>query len=77
MRILDVNNDGFMDVVIGNATKRLTRIWSPDQHKWIECEFPVELVHVDAAGNRSDAGVRFGVWQSNGQASFLVTQRGY
>ncbi len=29
VRLLDVNNDGFMDVVIGNDKVRQTRIWRP------------------------------------------------
>ncbi len=33
VRILDANNDGYMDVLIGE--KKLTRIWDPKQSNWI------------------------------------------
>ncbi len=61
VRVLDVNNDGYMDVVIGNEKLRQTRIWSPKTRKWATTDFPAEIVSVDEKGNRRDAGVRFGV----------------
>src|SRR5262249_25236667 len=30
VRLLDVNNDGYMDVVIGNEKVKQTRVWSPN-----------------------------------------------
>jgi len=72
VRLLDVNHDGFMDAVIGNETVRQTRIWSPEKRQWIVGDFPVPMVTVDPQGSRRDAGVRFGVLDSSGRASFLV-----
>jgi hypothetical protein len=72
VRLLDVNNDGFMDVVIGNENVRQTRIWSPEKRQWIVGDFPVPIVTVDPQGNRRDAGVRFGVLDKSGRASCLV-----
>lgn len=72
VRLLDVNNDGFMDVVIGNEKVHQTRIWSPQKRQWIVGDFPVPIVTVDAQGNRLDAGVRFGVLDKGGRASLLV-----
>lgn len=72
VRVLDLNNDGFMDVVIGNEKVRQTRIWSPKRQQWITTDFPVEIVSVDGQGNRRESGVRFGVLQANGYASLLV-----
>lgn len=72
VRILDLNADGYMDVVIGNEKVQKTRVWSPEKKAWTTTEFPVALVHVDTEGNRHDAGVRFGILQKNGFASFLV-----
>lgn len=72
VRILDLNADGYMDVVIGNEKVQKTRVWSPEKKVWTTTEFPVALVHVDADGNRHDAGVRFGILQKNGFASILV-----
>jgi hypothetical protein len=65
VRILDLDGDGFMDVVIGNEQLRRTRVWRPKQGAWQESEFPVAL-----------AGVRFGVLRDRGMASFIATVEG-
>ena len=44
VRILDLNNDGYMDVVIGNERVRQTRVWSPAKNQWITSDFPVAIV---------------------------------
>jgi putative membrane-bound dehydrogenase-like protein len=72
VRLLDVNNDGFMDVVIGNQAVRKTRLWDPERRRWRELGFPVRLVGTDANGTVHSSGVRFGVLQTNGFASLLV-----
>ncbi len=72
VRVLDVNGDGYMDVVIGNERVRQTRLWSPATRTWIISDFPVQIVEVDAQGNRLDAGVRFGVLTKDGRASLMV-----
>ena len=43
IRTLDLNNDGFMDVVIGNDAVRQTRVWSPQKRSWIVGDFPVQI----------------------------------
>ena len=40
VRILDANNDGYMDVLIGE--KKLTRIWDPKQSNWMEHKLPFD-----------------------------------
>ncbi len=72
VRLLDLNNDGYLDVVIGNEQVRKTRIWNPKENAWIETSFPTQLVSVDPAGNRHDAGVRFGVISADGLPMMLV-----
>ncbi len=67
VRVLDLNNDGFMDVVTANEHAQKTRVWNPATRSWNEATFPVQIASV----NR-DAGVRFGVLQPNGRASALV-----
>ncbi len=79
VRLLDVNNDGYLDVVIGNDKLKRTRLWQPETNSWKDIDFPVTLVEVTADGERRDAGVRFGALQASGNASFLVAsekQRG-
>jgi putative membrane-bound dehydrogenase-like protein len=63
VRLLDLDNDGYMDVVIGNDKLRQTRRWSPQTGTWITSDFPVSLV---------GEGVRFGVVRPDGHASLLV-----
>ena len=41
VRLLDANNDGFMDVLIGTSNRRLTRVWRPLSQLWAESAFPV------------------------------------
>jgi peptidoglycan/xylan/chitin deacetylase (PgdA/CDA1 family) len=71
-RLVDLNHDGLMDVVIGNGRVRATRVWSPRSGEWIDGGFPVPIVETGAPGPACDAGVRFGVLQENGFASVLV-----
>ena len=72
VRLLDVNNDGYMDAVIGNEHLRQTRVWDPQTKRWETAPFPVSLVQVDADGTRTDAGARFGILQPSGNASFFI-----
>jgi putative membrane-bound dehydrogenase-like protein len=63
VRLLDVNNDGYMDVVIGVAGDRSafqTRVWDVKSAGWRTIDFPAP---VDA--------VRFGVLDFNGRATAL------
>lgn len=70
VRLLDLNADGYLDVVIGNDELRRTRLWQADENRWHESEFPASLVRVDADGQRRSTGGRFGVL--DGQVIFLV-----
>lgn len=76
VRLMDINGDGHMDAVVGNEKVCQTRLWSPqsvDQPgRWIASKFPLPLVSVDTQGSRTATGIRFGVLQKNGMASFLI-----
>ena len=72
VRLLDLNHDGFLDVIIGNDQVQKSRLWLPEQQRWQETDFPVQIVHVDAAGDRHQAGVQFFVARPDGHASLLV-----
>ncbi|QDV17547.1 Cytochrome c [Gimesia panareensis] len=70
VRLLDLNADGFMDVVIGNEQVQKTRIWNPGQQSWSETGFPTRLVAApDTQGKQAIRG-RFGV--VNGQVILLT-----
>jgi putative membrane-bound dehydrogenase-like protein len=64
VRLLDVNRDGYLDVVIGNDKLQHTAVWSPQRKDWVIGDFPVPLVAEGAS-----TGVQFGVLTSNGSAS--------
>ena len=72
VRLLDLNGDGFLDVVIGNERGLVTRIWEPGAGRWRETSFPTPLVRADAAGRRHEAGVRFGVVTPDGRPVALL-----
>ncbi len=40
VRLLDLNHDGYLDVVIGNAAVRQTRVWQPAAKRWQASAFP-------------------------------------
>jgi putative membrane-bound dehydrogenase-like protein len=72
VRLLDVNNDGFTDVLIGNDAVRRTRVWKPSSRQWKESALPVAFVQRAADGTRQDTGVRFGVLGEGGQAAMVL-----
>ncbi len=71
VRLLDLDGDGFLDVVIGNAALQRTRRWRPDRREWQESAFPTVLVETQAGVSR-ESGVRFGVVNPGGRAMALV-----
>jgi len=73
VRLIDVNNDGYMDAVIGNENLRQTRVWIPQTKRWKTAAFPVSLVQIADDATRTDAGARFGVLQPSGNASFFIS----
>ncbi len=64
VRLVDLDADGFQDVVIGNARVRQTRLWLPKESKWTVGPFPTSLV--------ADGGARFGVLDSSGFPTVMV-----
>ena len=61
VRLLDLNGDGFQDVVIANEQVRQTRLWSPAERRWLVGEFPRSLVSVDKEGIRRSSHAQFGI----------------
>lgn len=57
VRLLDVNSDGYLDVVIANAQQQTTRVWSPLEKRWLAAEFPARLVAVESTAPLGRFGV--------------------
>lgn len=72
VRLLDVDNDGFQDVLIGNDDRKTTRLWVAKDERWRETDLPVSFVREDNGGH-CVSGVRFGVLQKDGRASMIVS----
>jgi len=72
VRLMDLNDDGFMDVVAGNEQSGFTRVWQPEARKWKEAGFPAAVTLPTKSGKRNDAGVRFGVVRKDGQVTALA-----
>lgn len=66
VRVLDIDNDGYMDVIIGNAKAKLSRIWDPKKSVWREVPFPTVV----------SSGLRFGVLDEGGRAVVMETSGG-
>lgn len=71
IRLLDLDNDGFMDVVIGNEQMRKTRLWSTARSGWVESPLPVRILARAQKSGTTDAGVRFGILRKDGGASMI------
>ncbi len=70
VRLLDVNNDGFLDATIGNAETQITKVWQPSSSSFREFPFP--------AVYETDNSVIFGTSNPN-STTFMMsfgTKRG-
>lgn len=76
IRIVDLNQDGYLDVMIGNEKRKVTRVWQPETSSWRDTESSdtEASVQFTAAGKtgRIDMGVKFGRLSSAANASLLV-----
>lgn len=72
VRLLDLNDDDYLDVVIGNQTIRKTRIWKPETNAWQVTDFPIPLVTRDENNQSVDAQARFGIVGPQHQPVLLV-----
>src|SRR5207249_454185 len=59
VRLLDLNNDGYQDIVTADEHSGQTRLWNPAEGHWTTTSFP------------AGGGVRFGIIRG-GQVTALV-----
>jgi hypothetical protein len=71
VRIVDLNNDGYMDVVCHNAEVSATKVWSPADRNWVRAGSPLRR-----PANRKNfppaAALRFGVVHDHGKATVVL-----
>ncbi len=71
VRLVDLDNDGFLDVLIGNPALERTRLWDPRAGVWNDSPLPVRLVD-EQGGRLEETGVRFGVLDPDGHATLIL-----
>jgi putative membrane-bound dehydrogenase-like protein len=67
VRLLDLNGDGYLDVVVGNDAVRQTRIYSPALGQWLAVSFPASIA---AGGKFGD--LRFGCVGPRGEVGAVT-----
>lgn len=72
VRLVDVNLDGFLDVMIGNDQTQIARVWDPGKNEWNDIANPVKFVAGDASDVLVDQGVQFGQLVAGQGVSVLV-----
>jgi len=77
VRLLDLNNDGYLDVISANEHVRQTRVWNPKERKWVVSGFPVPLVEPDHQGDRAETGVKFGIIHADGRVTALIRNESF
>jgi putative membrane-bound dehydrogenase-like protein len=81
VRIVDVDRDGYMDVVIGNPETRKTRVWDPQKSKWNETGFSTDLTPTKVqAGQPFDPSRRrnqFLTTPAAGGVNFVMLRPGF
>ncbi len=71
IRLLDVNADGFMDVVIGAANQPLTRVWQPKEQRWSDTKTPANFVRFGDDGG-TPTGVTLGIARKSGEPTLFA-----
>ncbi|MFB0564260.1 MAG: FG-GAP repeat domain-containing protein [Candidatus Aminicenantaceae bacterium] len=69
IRLLDLNNDGYLDVIIAHPDKKETRIWDSHSNTWKTTSFPHAMV--DRLGRQT--GLKFVRIRNNGFVSIFLS----
>lgn len=71
VRIADVNDDGFLDVLIGNESKKSMRVWQPTHQQWRSTQHEVTFTSSDGQ-RRINHGAQIGRLTPQSTFSILV-----
>ncbi|MFG0262366.1 MAG: PVC-type heme-binding CxxCH protein, partial [Novipirellula sp. JB048] len=71
VRIADLNQDGFVDVIIGNENRQTARLWDAKTQRWHEFDHDVQFTDRGERG-RIDLGVKIGHLTHPDTVSLLV-----
>ncbi len=72
VRLVDVDADGLMDVVVANDSICRTRVFDPERQVFTETQFPAPIARRSQDATVGDGGVRFGILDDSGHASVVV-----
>ena len=67
VRLLDIDNDGYIDVLLGS----MARLWKPQTKQWQEVSGLMAKRAPDAQARQTYAGIEFGIVDSNGKAAVI------
>ena len=72
VRILDLNLDGYLDVMIGNDQCQVARVWDPAGQQWQDISNPVKFISNEPGSDATTQGVQFGRFVAGKGVSVLI-----